>query len=355
MKDSRASEARDPRRSRGGVSAGPTATSHGTGRYASIDLLKAVAIIEVIWIHAFYDFAFKAEPLIERLGFLTRPAVPAFFFASGFLTYSATAIDGAQMGRRFRRLLIPYAIASVLAFLMRGFLLHQRLTLSGMLFDLATGNAWGVYYYVAVLLSLILVTPILSRWPAVAYAAFPVLFVTGLMTEAWKIPIGAYLGMRSVFWSFRTPLRWWVFFFAGWLMRRHEAALTRLGPRRRRRISWAAFAVLGGAFLYRTLCLPPSPIQWSVATVQYAAIFAFIGGFVVSPSQAGGNSVVRWLGEATYPLYLYHFFFRAFVYAHMQAGTPRGVVAFCAGLCGALLVVTLGRRLLKSYSHVLLG
>src|SRR5262245_6606354 len=80
-------------------------------RFTSIDVLKATAIIVVIWIHAFQQFG-NTEPLIiRRLAFLTRFAVPAFFFASGFLRAQGRLLPLREFAvHQLARLLVPYFV-----------------------------------------------------------------------------------------------------------------------------------------------------------------------------------------------------------------------------------------------------
>ncbi|MBI4515861.1 MAG: acyltransferase family protein [Deltaproteobacteria bacterium] len=44
---------------------------------------------------------------------MSRFAVPAFFFASGFLYFRPTAMPPALLGQRLTRLILPYLVASL--------------------------------------------------------------------------------------------------------------------------------------------------------------------------------------------------------------------------------------------------
>ena len=82
-------------------------------RVPVIDLLKALAIVTVIWIHAFADPWNLAA--LQPFVILVSWAVPAFFFASGYLRHTTRPVDIATLGRWLVRLLVPYSIATALA------------------------------------------------------------------------------------------------------------------------------------------------------------------------------------------------------------------------------------------------
>src|SRR5262249_35704131 len=85
-------------------------------RSTAIDLLKACSIIAVIWIHAFQQLFWTEAVFFQRVALLTRFAVPAFFFASGYLYGRAGPLPVRRfVTDRLMRLLVPYVVASILA------------------------------------------------------------------------------------------------------------------------------------------------------------------------------------------------------------------------------------------------
>jgi peptidoglycan/LPS O-acetylase OafA/YrhL len=98
-----------------------------TSRFPALDFLKAWAILVVVYIHAFQTWGSNQEGLIDRLQFVTRAAVPAFFFAAGFL--QAASSEGALvpfLQKRLTRLLLPYFVASAFAWAFRATVWRRR-------------------------------------------------------------------------------------------------------------------------------------------------------------------------------------------------------------------------------------
>ena len=106
-------------------------------RAAAIDLLKAAACVAIVWHHlAFYGpMSDAARPLwpaaVDALYTYGRMAVQVFLVVGGYLTAASLAPDGrpllpAPVGvllwRRWRRLVLPYAVALAAAMLVAALL-----------------------------------------------------------------------------------------------------------------------------------------------------------------------------------------------------------------------------------------
>ncbi len=319
-------------------------------RYAYVDTLKAGAIVAVVWIHAFQVWGRPLPPVIERLGFLTRFAVPAFFFASGFLSGRAGTPTLRVVGRRLVRILGPYILASLGAMLLRAEVLHQPINPA---LELATGSAWGIYYFVPLLALVTLTVPVLARLPFAAEACFPVFLVLGLLSEMWILPVGDFLGQPPIFWAFRSPFRWWGYFFGGWLFARYLEGVEGLSVSVRRWSGVCLLALLASVFAYYLLALPGG---WSQKTgaLQYIAIYCAVLGIVMTVFEWREHPLSRKLSDATYPIYLYHYFFIEII-RHLVLGPAQNTAAFVAGCSGAALVVYVGRRLFGRYAWLVIG
>jgi peptidoglycan/LPS O-acetylase OafA/YrhL len=319
-----------------------------TPRYASIDVLKSSGIIVVIWIHAFQEFGNTEPLLIRRLAFLTRFAVPAFFLASGFLYARGRSLSWREFAaRRLVRLLVPYLVASLLALGFRHFVLFEQITGWQATFELATGAAWGVYYFVPLLFGAAIVGQGVFRFWSLAWPLFALFWVLGLLCEMSIISFGGF------FWQIRSPFRWWGYFFAGWVVAAHFAALEQLTAVQRRRLGSAALAVAVTVFLYFVLALPSS---WSpqAAALGYVGIYAIVSGLFMLTLGSSDVPAVRWLSEATYPIYLYHYFIIAV--AHRWLAAPlRDPAAFVLGFAGSVGLVYLGRKVLGRHARLLIG
>jgi surface polysaccharide O-acyltransferase-like enzyme len=320
----------------------------GASREASIDVLKACAIVTVVFIHACgTSFGMAAVP-VEA--FLTWWAVPAFFFASGFLHFRDTSISRALLRRWMRRLLVPYLVASVLALAVQ-VSWPGGLTLGQAPFALLTGSAWGIYYYVPVLAGALLAVPLLARAPRLAAPCFAVFWVTGLLTHMGLDPVTRTVG---IFWTLRSPLNWWGYLLAGWIAARHRAAIHRTSPRGARCVGIAALAACAGIVVVHRSFAP-----WDVrigGVMPYLTNYCLIGAIVALARDVRPGRLAMFLSENTYPIYLYHFFFTLAVRQRAAAiGPAVGAVALAAGVVGPLVILFIGRRLLGERARLLLG
>ncbi|UZE47494.1 acyltransferase family protein [Rhodopseudomonas sp. P2A-2r] len=82
------------------------------GRDSGIDTMRGIAILMVIGIHSLHQ---PLTPAWETwLDAALRPCVPIFLFVSGYLTAQSGRVP---LARRFKAILVPYAIAFVAAYL----------------------------------------------------------------------------------------------------------------------------------------------------------------------------------------------------------------------------------------------
>jgi len=318
-------------------------------RYVPIDILKAAAIIGVIWIHSFHRWGpprFALQPLSHLL---TAFAVPAFFFASGFLHCGPAASQGSVIMRRAKRLLVPYFVASVAALGYRHFLFHETITVAGAFFDLVTGSAWGIYYFVPLLVGAAVVLPLFARSQWVAIALFVVFSIMALACELGLVPL-------APFWALRNPAWWWGYYLAGWLAATYYGRVARLGKPGRHLIG---FVILGIIVIASTCTLFAPPRVWPGpygAALRYLTIYSSIAAIVFLGFDASSRAAVRYLSEATYPIYLYHFFF---TYTARQL-SPYGelttdLLALILGAVGSVTIVSLGRALLGRHARLIIG
>lgn len=321
-----------------------------TRRYLEIDVLKVVGITTVVMIHgARPPWHPELSALELWLGHLTRFAVPAFLFASGFLYASRDPVPGATTRRRLRRVLVPYLIASLAAqawWQLRG----QASPGGSLALDLLFGSSFGPYYYVFVAALLIALTP----WiPRLRPRALPAL-AAGLVLAQWALD-AAVLWPLPFYWHLRNPLLWWAYFAVGWLVRLHYEAVARwLGARRGPLVAALAAAALAltAASAHSGPLLLVRSAAWLDVWVILALCFALSCGARHSPPW------LRWLSDASYAIYLFHLFF---LYAVKLRFPPeRGDAAsillpWAAGLAGSLALIAGLQRLLGRRSRGLIG
>jgi peptidoglycan/LPS O-acetylase OafA/YrhL len=305
-------------------------------RYPWIDLLKAAGIVAVIWIHAFNRFDVAQTPLVERLSMLSRFAVPAFFLASGFLqAVGRRTGPGEFFTQRLRRLLVPYGVASAVAILFRWLALGESFAPATMLRMLVTGDAWGIYYFLPLLVVTSALGEILFRFPRLAWPVWIGLTVLGILAYQLQFYAGSFAA------ELRNPLRWWGWFCGGWLLAVERGRIDAWGGRVRMTFGGLLVAAAGGCFVAAVTWLPPG---WSRtgATLEYLMVEGLLLGTALAAWQGRCPAAIRWLSEASYPLYLQHYFFIV-ILVELAGWGRRPMVVFLVTLVatiGSVLVLT---------------
>lgn len=329
-------------------------TSAERRRSTAIDVLKASAIVTVIWIHAFLPWWRPHVGVFRWLGSLSRFAVPTFFFAAGFLYLQSAPMDGKLVWRRLRRLLSPYVVASLIAVAAQAAYL-RTVTWQEAIRELLLGDAVGVYYFVPPFAGAVLLAALVARWRSLERPLFALFWVTGLLCELGVISVG-----HSWFWDARDPLRWWGYFLAGWLMAGQVDTVRAWGVGVRRRLGGALFGIVLALCVVAAWVSPAGQGPTWMA-LEYLRLYAFVFGVFLLAFDARECGAVRWLSTATYPIYLYHFFFIG-VYRELFVvygfapllGAP-GRDEFVLALAGGVLTVWLGRLAFGDYAKLVIG
>ncbi len=319
-------------------------------RYVEIDVLKVVAITTVVLIHGVRPPWHPELSALEIwLGRITRFAVPAFLFASGFLYATRDAVAGATTRRRLRRVLVPYLLASLAA--QAWWHLRGQASPSGSLaLDLLLGSSFGPYYYVFVAALLIALTPLIPRLPRRALPAL----TFGLVVAQWVVDPAA-LWPLPFYWHLRNPLLWWAYFAVGWLVRLHYEAVAHWLCARRGPLAAALAAAVAALTVASGLSGPPLLVR-SAVWLEVWAILALC--FTLSCGARHSPPSLRWLSDASYAVYLLHLFF---LYAAQIRFPPdRGdagsiLLPWGAGLAGSLALIAALQRLLGRRSRALIG
>jgi peptidoglycan/LPS O-acetylase OafA/YrhL len=317
-------------------------------RQAAADLLRASGMVAVVWIHSFVTWSDDDPAWIQRTDYLLRFAVPGFFAVAGFLQ-AAAGCSGPRgfLARRLGRLGWPYLLASLAALAFRAALWGDWPTWGSLLRDLATGNAWGVYYFVPVLIGASVLGEVIRRLPRLLWPAFALFWVLGWASETHVFRLADF------YYEMRSPGRWWGFFLAGWLVAMHGSRISAWSwPCRR---NWAlgvgalALGLFGG-------CVWFLPAAWSQAgaAVWYPMVYLLLVGAALLVWDRPVPALLRWLSEASYPIYLYHYFAVALV-QRSGIGAWRHTVTFALSLAAATAVVLVGRRVLGPHARKVLG
>ncbi len=319
-------------------------------------MLKTLAIVTVVWIHSFQRMGEEWPPLVWRIAFLTQFAVPTFFFVSGYLYYRPPETpDRHSLRRRLRRVLLPYLVASAAALTFRALVFGEPVTLTYAAFALATGDAWGIYYFIPMLLGAILLVELVARMWSLVWPLFASLLAAGFAFDIWLIRVPAFFEIPGSFWQIRNPLRWWGYVLAGWLVAANKRRLEQLGQAGRRRVGVALLACVAAAYLYYCVYLPPPYWSRTALVLQCVTIYGVIGGTFVLFFNGPQYGVVRLISDMTYPIYLYHLFFVESAWRFADAlQIRRHGPAFAAGLA-CVGIVYGAQRLLGRYARMLVG
>lgn len=319
-------------------------------RSAAIDHLKAAAILAVLAQHAIPPVWRGFTRGETVLNWAVQYHVPVFLLVSGLLYAPAGLSDPHVLARRLGRVLVPYALATVVMQL-TGF--ARVKSLPGAVLQLLTGSALAIYYYVFLLTVCLLVTAVLTRLGR----TIPLLVALALL---WLYLVAAALwpALRfrpRLFWEMRNPLYYYGFFVVGWLAAAHAGRLRALA----RAAPWTICCLcLGGIAGYAAYRFSVGP-GTHVVSVMMRSLYTFaVAGLIATLTLARPTSrPVRLLSDATYPIFLYHLPFVLLLRPALErtAAPLRTLALFTAGLAGGTLVTWVGTRLLGERARLLLG
>lgn len=281
-------EATDPDGA-GGATGGPGTTAPSR-RLGEVDRLRAVAIVAVVLIHGL-QFRPPVTAYIDLwLSDVLRFAVPTLLFVSGWLA-PRTPTGVTWLLRRVRRILPPYLLASVLVLALARVspLLDARPVVEALL----TASAIGPYYYVAVLVILTLVTPLLQRLPSRGrWALLGVATAVALGIEVADLP----LRVRQY-----LPLTWLPYYLAGFQLRPLRDLLARTQDITR------SVVLIGGLVLVVATAFAPvdTPLREALAALTIWGVLGnlLLATLAVRPQP---HDLTRTLSGQSYLIYLYH-------------------------------------------------
>ena len=322
-----------------------SAASEPATRFLEVDLLKALGILCVPLIHLVIAVGYTNRWTVVAV---TTWAVPGFFFASGFLYQEGPALALPTVGRRLRRLLLPYATAGVLTAvvqnLQNGAASHAGEVLLGFLL----GTSWGAYYFVFVLTIFILLTPALARLSDRTCIALFVAAVVVQQLFATEVLHDPLLD------GWRSPFTWGAYFLFGWVVKRHYGTISR----RLTAIRLPAICALALLTLVWIAAFTVNPQRPAIYRSVYAyGVLALL--VTVGIGRPTHSQLLCFLSDRSYPIYLFHWFFLlGFLLLPSLPWTRRswvGLLAWSVGVCGPLLLVAGLRRVAPSWSRTLVG
>ncbi len=329
----------------------------GHDEYGAVDWLKALAIIAVVFVHTGLPLGQQA-PLADHVlrGRWVAFHVPTFLFVSGFLYQRASPIDLDVVARRTGRILVPYLIASLIAFA-TGY--ADSSGLKAIICDLLSGAAFGVYYYVFVICALLPLIWLFSRMPA----AWVALFVVGPIVYFMAFFFEPALRIQtSWFWVIRNPIYLVHYFAAGWLCHAYLQQVTEFGQQHQRALIGVFAAMIWGYLFFGGApeALPPEAserISYNML-VRTAYTFSVIALVALVIGKQAAPAPIRLLSRTSFTVYLYQPFFMEMLLALKPYQLPPVARIFLlAGLAlsAGVALALAGRLLLRQRSRILLG
>jgi len=328
----------------------------GSERILAIDYVKALAIVAVAFTHAGIPPWDPNITSYDRVlsGFWVQFHVPAFLLLSGFLYYRSTEISFQRIRARMVRVLIPYLIASSIVQI-AGF--SDAKDVRDVLFQLATGSALGIYYFIFLLVSFIPTLWLLSRMSRRA----ALIALACILATSFCLDIYIQILLRgpdpphgSIFWLVRNPFNYsYSMFIGGWVAAAYLPQLQRTLEGHRTLIGVLCLIGIG---IWTAIHVWRGPLI-SSGIFRLVYTLSMIVGLILLTYKAHPIHLVRFLSDSTLALYLYHNMFQIMAQPYVTALHPliRILTLVLIGLLGSSALCLVGRRLLGSRARTLLG
>lgn len=295
-----------------------------------LDWMRAIAIILVLLIHSstrYLDSGTAGMQIALIISTLSRPCIAIFLFLAGYLYEPKTNQTG-YFFNKFKRVLFPYLAVSFFAiwYTYKGVpidsIWQNKLVI---LRDIVFGNTTGIYYFVFLILVIYLLYYIYLRifktkyieWVLMFFLIVNILhgFLSDSISNALSIDLQTY-----VFYLYRSPLVWIVFFLFGVVVRKkREAVEEQIG--KNKRITWLIFVsmvlfvsvlILNGESInmYNTLI----GTLFSLATIAFLYIIRF-----------RRSKIIEAISKSSYLIYLTHIFV-VYLFYDITQNLPRSLL-----------------------------
>lgn len=339
-----------------------------------VDFLRAIAIIFVLIIHSTNRYGVTHTELLIANWFalFTRPTIAIFLFIAGYLI-KIDAFGTRQLSRRLVRVLVPYAIFSLLALLYDTIGFYQvsleawMLELGDFALDFMVANTMSIYYFVFVIISMYLMAFLILRvgfLRARLRSITIILVVLNVLHALFFEPIVQYFQLSDsqllFIYFYRSPLIWSAFFFLGILFRQYDGQ--KIVDQYRTHI-WALFSgvfilynilyftLFQHSFIGRTADLGYNSIigtVYSLITVFFLLTFNF------------QHKAIDFLSRISYFLYLSHIFFvyilQTLIFRlDLYRGFWAILVSLAISFVGPIVLYFIMKRMLGKRTQFLLG
>ncbi|MBN1655154.1 MAG: acyltransferase family protein [Deltaproteobacteria bacterium] len=339
-------------------------------RWFEIDLIKAVCILGVIYIHALSRVMITTDPIGLFLGDWTRFAVPGFIFAAGFL-FKKGEVDTADLAwRLLARIIPPYLVCS-LVFIFLGVAERGVSASRGegakIATDLLFGNAIGIYYFVFVisylyafsfLLRLCSSGMVLGLWflsaaLTVWFYLNPLNFIPAILKQI--LPKEYY---ELYFILLRHPCVHLLFYLSGWAVNLYY---DRIRPALSRNfIPLVAAAVAADIIALYVIHRSRAHFSLWQLTIQVHIALTLLCVMAVGIKGRFRVFFVDYLSRNTYAIFLLHFPFVRMIQNLFPEITVRfslfhSSFAWLGGLFGSVVVITIAKLVFRKYSPYIVG
>lgn len=292
----------------------------------AVDWAKSLALLAVLVMHA-GPFG-QPSNVVDYFVRMTWTAfnVPVFLMVSGYLHASATPLTLGRTWTRLRKVLGPYVVASVA---ITAFGLAPHATWRALPWNLATGDAHGIYYYVFVWCGCVLTGLV---WSRLSNSGLLVALASVVLATEWR----TYHPTWDFHWGIRDPLLqgWLLCYLGGWCARR----LQWVDVVERYPTASTAFAVAGMLpWMVRTTITMETDLRLLYSVSVAIAIVALA---------RRAPSPIRWLSRETLWIYLGHIFVLHPLVTRAQHWPPVPKIVFTVsvtlGVC--VIAISFGRR-----------
>lgn len=336
-------------------------------RNHKLDLLRAIAIICVLIIHACNQRYTNTdtELLISAwLTTFTRPCIAIFIFLAGYL-FRQSNLNIDYLFRKYQRVLVPYLVFCLLTILERGrtgTIGYIGSNLDDILLGIVTCDIRGIYYYIFVIVILYTMAYIVlsNQWLNDRIVPITIgFFVLNLLHGTYYDSIAETLGLVNAdtgivpLYHDRFLFYWPFFMFLGILFKRYNWQQF-IDSRKYTVISfWIAtfisynilfFLNVDNIYGYNSVI----GTFYSIATIAFLLLSNF------------QHAVVTFLSQISYFIYLIHYFFLSIldeITNDLGLELPFwfSIIRFTIMLTGSILCYLIGKQLLKRNSVIVMG
>jgi surface polysaccharide O-acyltransferase-like enzyme len=324
--------------------------------YPQLDWMRAIAILLVISTHASYNEVFNANSIVAYIDIFAHLSVPLFVFISGFLMFD---VPKEKILSRLPRILLPYLLFSLFCQIIK-----FRTDLSGnigtILYNILTGDSFGIYYFVFVLFYLYFWGMIVNKYKKYINQIMIVLLLVTIPFLIFSTikENNLYFISRELY--YRFPLNWlFLFTFGMWMkfMESNKEFYTVMFKQR--------FLFLIGFILSIVLIFISNSFGlWVIYTSLPWFIYSLLGILTLFLFlQFTPPVLIKYLSNTSYSIFLAYILPLAFLYYFfpisdaviVNYSLPLTVFIFFLALLISIIVREVSKIIFKSASNYIVG